>query len=30
VLLYRLDVPQRFPAAWQALQGWPGASTKRR
>ena len=21
VLLYRLDLPQRFPAAWQALQG---------
>lgn len=24
VLLYRLDVPQRFPAAWQALQGLAG------
>ena len=24
MLLYRLDVPQRFPAAWQALQGLPG------
>ncbi|HSI61070.1 MAG TPA: glycine betaine ABC transporter substrate-binding protein [Ideonella sp.] len=25
VLLYRLDVPQRFPAAWQALQGLAGS-----
>ncbi|WP_374563337.1 glycine betaine ABC transporter substrate-binding protein [Ideonella sp.] len=24
VLLYRLDVPQRFPAAWAALQGLEG------
>ena len=24
VVLYRLDVPQRFPAAWQALQGLAG------
>ncbi|PLY48573.1 amino acid ABC transporter permease [Janthinobacterium sp. ROICE36] len=24
MLLYRLDVPQRFPAAWQALQGLQG------
>jgi osmoprotectant transport system permease protein len=24
VLLYRLDVPQRFPAAWAALQGLQG------
>jgi osmoprotectant transport system permease protein len=24
VLLYRLDVPQRFPAAWAALQGLAG------
>ena len=24
VLLYRLDLPQRFPAAWQALQGLEG------
>jgi osmoprotectant transport system permease protein len=24
VLLYRLDVPQRFPAAWHALQGLEG------
>ncbi|HEV8690138.1 MAG TPA: glycine betaine ABC transporter substrate-binding protein [Ideonella sp.] len=24
VLLYRLDVPQRFPAAWKALQGLSG------
>lgn len=24
VLLYRLDVPQRFPAAWQALRGLAG------
>lgn len=25
VLLYRLDVPQRFPAAWAALQGLSGS-----
>jgi len=25
VVLYRLDVPQRFPAAWQALQGLAGS-----
>ena len=25
VLLYRLDVPQRFPAAWAALQGLAGS-----
>ncbi len=25
VLLYRLDVPQRFPAAWAALQGLRGS-----
>lgn len=25
VLLYRLDVPQRFPAAWSALQGLEGS-----
>ncbi len=24
MLLYRLDLPQRFPAAWQALQGLQG------
>ena len=24
MLLYRLDVPQRFPAAWQAIQGLQG------
>ena len=25
VVLYRLDVPQRFPAAWRALQGLAGS-----
>jgi len=25
VVLYRLDVPQRFPAAWRALQGLTGS-----
>lgn len=25
VVLYRLDVPQRFPAAWKALQGLAGS-----
>jgi osmoprotectant transport system permease protein len=29
VLLYRLDVPQRFPAAWQALQGLAGRIDER-
>ena len=27
VLLYRLDLPQRLPAAWQALQGLQGSIT---
>jgi osmoprotectant transport system permease protein len=30
VLLYRLDVPQRFPQAWAALQRLAAASTRRR
>jgi osmoprotectant transport system permease protein len=29
VVLYRLDVPQRFPAAWQALQSLAGAIDER-
>lgn len=29
VVLYRLDVPQRFPAAWQALQGLAGSIDER-
>lgn len=29
VLLYRLDVPQRFPAAWQALQRLQGSIDER-
>lgn len=28
VLLYRLDVPRRFPAAWAALQGLAGSITE--
>lgn len=30
VLFYRLDLPQRFPAAWQALQGLEGKIDARR
>ena len=30
VLLYRLDLPQRFPAAWQALAGLEGKIDARR
>lgn len=30
VVLYRLDVPQRFPAAWQALQQLAGSIDERR
>ena len=30
VLLYRLDVPQRFPEAWRALQGLEGRIDERR
>jgi osmoprotectant transport system permease protein len=30
VLLYRLDLPQRFPAAWQALAGLQGKIDARR
>ena len=29
VVLYRLDVPQRFPAAWQALQSLAGSIDER-
>ncbi|URI08394.1 ABC transporter permease subunit [Aquincola tertiaricarbonis] len=29
VVLYRLDVPQRFPAAWQALQALAGSIDER-
>jgi osmoprotectant transport system permease protein len=29
VVLYRLDVPQRFPAAWRALQGLAGSIDER-
>ena len=28
VLLYRLDVPKRFPEAWRRCRSWKAASTR--